>query len=149
MCIRDRLETKLITAEELANGQSMTPLPDELAQRVLKATNVEDVLRRGGQFAMEDNVAPFYSVGQKARVLNNHPDGHTRAPRYVRGKIGVVERDHGVFVFADENAKGQGRRVPQHVYSVKFSARELWGANAAENDCVLIDLWDGHLESAD
>lgn len=143
------LETGVITAEELADGQSKMPLSGELAQRVLKANNVEEVLRRGGQFAMEDNVQPLFTVGQKARVLNNHPAGHTRAPRYVRGKIGFVERDHGVFVFADENAKGQDHRVPQHIYSVNFSARELWGANAAENDCVLIDLWDGHLEAAD
>ena len=143
------LETGVGTAEELANGQSETPLPDDLAQRVLKAENVEEVLRRGGQFTMEDDVPPLFRVGQKACVLNNHPVGHTRAPRYARGKIGTVERDHGVFVFADENAKGQGHRLPQHIYGVKFSARELWGPNVAANDCVLLDLWDGHLEAAD
>ena len=98
---------------------------------------------------MEVDLPPLYSIGQKARVLNNHPTGHTRAPRYVRGKIGIVERDHGVFVFADENAKGQGNRVPQHIYSVNFSAQELWCPSASEHDCVLIDLWDGHLEAVD
>ena len=96
-----------------------------------------------------DDVPPLFRAGQKARVLNNHPTGHTRAPRYARGKIGIVERDHGVFVFADENAKGQGHRLPQHIYGVKFPAQELWGPNVAANDCVLIDLWDGHLEAAD
>ena len=143
------LETGLITAEELAAGKSKMTLPIELAQRVLKASKVEEVIRCGGQFMMEDDVPPQYSIGQKTRVLNNHLTGHTRAPRYVRGKIGVVERDHGVYVFADENSKGQNRRVPQHIYSVKFSARELWGTKSYENDCVLIDLWDGHLEAID
>jgi len=143
------LETGLITAEELAKGRSMMSLPAALAKRVLKANNVEEVIRRGGHFMMEDDVPPLYSIGQKARVLNNHPGGHTRAPRYVRGKIGIVERDHGVFVFADENSKGQNHRVPQHIYSVKFSAQELWGDKGLNNDCVLIDLWDGHLEAVD
>ena len=141
------LETGLITAEELQNGKSKTPLPAELAQKVLKANNVEEVLRRGGQFEMEEDQPPLYSIGQVARVLNNHPAGHTRAPRYVRGKVGVVERHHGVFVFADENSKGQNNRVPQHIYSVNFSAQELWGPSASQHDCVLIDLWDGHLEA--
>jgi nitrile hydratase len=50
-------------------------------------------------------------------------------PRYVRGKSGAVERDHGVFVFPDTNAIGQGEK-PQHVYSVRFMGRELWGDQA-------------------
>ena len=143
------LESGLITTEELAQGRSMTPLPTELAQRVLRANNVEEVIRRGGQFIMENDVPPQYCIGQKVSVLNNHPGGHTRAPRYVRGKIGVIDRDHGVFVFADENSKGQNHRAPQHIYSVKFSALELWSTKGYENDCVLIDLWDGHLEAVD
>jgi hypothetical protein len=71
--------------------------------------------------------------------------GHTREPRYVRGKLGTIERDHGVFVFPDTNAHFLGEK-PQHVYSVRFAACELWGNQAAPQDSVYVDLWDDHLE---
>ena len=37
---------------------------------------------------------------------------------------------------------------PQHLYSVRFSARELWGEAAAARDAVYIDLWEDYLEPA-
>ena len=68
-------------------------------------------------------------------------------PRYARGKLGTIERDHGVFLFADSNAHFQGEK-PQHLYSVRFAARELWGEQAAARDAVYVNLWDDHLEPA-
>ncbi|MFP6748897.1 MAG: nitrile hydratase subunit beta [Alphaproteobacteria bacterium] len=141
------VRTGLVTAAELASGKSAAALPEDLAARVLRPEHVAPALRRGGQYTMDDDVEAKFKLGDAVRVMNNHPSGHTRAPRYARGKCGVVERDHGVFVFADENAKGPGHQVPQHIYNVNFPARELWGPDAAPNDCVLIDLWDGHLEA--
>ena len=57
---------------------------------------------------------------------------------------GIVDRDHGVFIFPDANAAGQGHK-PQHLYSVRFSAHELWG-QSARRDCVYLDLWEDYLE---
>jgi hypothetical protein len=37
---------------------------------------------------------------------------------------------------------------PQHVYSVRFSARDLWGAEAMPQDAVYVDMWDDYLEPA-
>jgi hypothetical protein len=37
---------------------------------------------------------------------------------------------------------------PQHVYCVRFAARELWGEQAVSRDSVYADLWDDHLEPA-
>jgi nitrile hydratase len=37
---------------------------------------------------------------------------------------------------------------PQHVYSVRFDARELWGVAANPRDGVYIDLWEDYLEPA-
>ena len=54
-------------------------------------------------------------------------------------------RDHGVFVFPDADGIGE---KPQHVYSVRFEARELWGDAASPSDSVYVDLWDDHLEAA-
>jgi nitrile hydratase len=56
----------------------------------------------------------------------------------------VIDRDHDVFVFPDTSAVGQGKK-PQHVYSVRFTARELWGPAASPNDRVYVDLWDDYL----
>ena len=46
--------------------------------------------------------------------------------------------NHGIFLLPDTNAHG-GPDKPQHVYNVRFSARELWGEDAPANDCVYID----------
>jgi len=92
-------------------------------------------------------VAPTFKVGQRVRARNINPSGHTRLPRYARGKSGTVDRDHGVYVFPDTNAHFLGEK-PQHVYSVRFAARELWGEQAAPRDSVYIDLWDNYLEPA-
>jgi nitrile hydratase len=86
-----------------------------------------------------------FQKGDRVIVRNLSPAGHTRLARYVRAKRGVISRDWGVHVFADSNAHGGGKR-PQHVYSVAFKARELWGADAPSRDCVHIDLWEDYLE---
>jgi nitrile hydratase subunit beta len=92
-------------------------------------------------------VSPHFKVGDRVRARNIHPTGHTRLPRYARGKIGVIVRDHGVFLFPDTNAAFLGEK-PQHVYSVKFAARELWGDEASLRDSVHLDMWDDYLERA-
>jgi nitrile hydratase len=88
-----------------------------------------------------------FAKGARVRARNLNPSGHTRLPRYVRGKAGVIARDWGVFVFPDTNAHHAGTR-PQHCYSVAFDARELWGQSAKANsrERVYIDLWEEYLE---
>jgi nitrile hydratase beta subunit len=86
-----------------------------------------------------------FSKGDCVRARNLNPGGHTRLPRYARGKAGVIARDWGVFVFPDTNAHHAGTK-PQHCYSVSFAARELWGKSANSRDRVLIDLWEDYLE---
>ncbi len=86
-----------------------------------------------------------FRVGDRVRARNLNPAGHTRTPRYAHGRLGVVRRDWGVFTFPDTNAHHAGMH-PQHVYSVEFTARELWGKPAAARERVLIDLWEDYLE---
>jgi nitrile hydratase len=66
-------------------------------------------------------------------------------PRYCRGKLGTIHIDHGVYVFPDTHALGQGPK-PQHCYSVRFTAQELWGTPG--NGSVYVDLWDDYLDAA-
>lgn len=90
-------------------------------------------------------VKPNYSIGQRVRARNMNPVGHTRLSRYARGRTGVIERDRGVQAFPDTNVYGRGEN-PQHVYSVRFAARELWGEAASARDSVYLDLWEDYLE---
>jgi nitrile hydratase len=87
---------------------------------------------------------PRFAPGASVVTRNIHPVGHTRLPRYARGKRGVVAAHRGCHVFPDANAHGLGEQ-PQHVYSVRFDARELWGEAAEPNQHVYLDLWDSYL----
>jgi nitrile hydratase len=100
-----------------------------------------------GRFERPVNTPPRFVVGGAVRAKKINPTGHTRLPRYARGAAGVIDRIHGAHVFPDSNAHFQGEQ-PQHLYSVRFSARELWGDAAAAHDAVYIDLWESYLEPA-
>jgi hypothetical protein len=93
------------------------------------------------------NVQPRFHPGDRVRTRNINPEGHTRLPRYARGHECAIIRDHGIFVFPDTNAHCQGEN-PQHLYSVHFTARELWGQAASERDSIHLDLWESYLDPA-
>lgn len=103
------------------------------------------LIATGGSTRVDKPVAPRFRPGDRVIVRVMNPEHHTRLPRYARGKRGVVEIDHGVFVFPDTAAHRQGEK-PQHVYSVRFTARELWGPGASERDTLRLDLWDDYLD---
>jgi nitrile hydratase len=124
-----------------------SPAAPVTGARVLAARDVETALRKSRTSKADEDVAPRYKVGDRVRTRNINPLGHTRLPRYARGKRGVVTLDHGVWVFPDSSGNGLGRN-PQHCYSVRFEARELWGDDAPPRDSVYIDLWDDHLVPA-
>ena len=100
-----------------------------------------------GTARVDQDIAPSFRGGETIRARNFPPTGHTRLPRYVRGKVGEIAADHGVFQFADSLAHGGGKQA-QHLYSIKFSAQELWGQIAKPQDTLYIDLWDDYLELA-
>jgi len=134
-----------ITPAELESGTPVAGVP--VAVPALSADKAAELIAKGVPTSRDVPVAPRFRPGQPVRARNINPPGHTREPRYVRGKPGIIDRDHGVFVFPDTNAHFLGEK-PQHVYSVRFAARELWGADAAPQDGVYVDLWDDHLEPA-
>jgi nitrile hydratase len=88
-----------------------------------------------------------FALGDAVVTRNVHPPGHTRLPRYARGKRGVIQRLHGAQIFPDTNAHGLGEN-PQPLYSVCFDARELWGDSAEPRQTVSLDLWESYLELA-
>ncbi len=132
-----------LTREELESG---TPAPGSTkATPALTVEKANALVAKGAPTSRRVPVTPRFRTGQQVRARNINPVGHTRLPRYARGKLGTIHRDHGVFVFPDTNAHFLGDK-PQHVYSVRFAARELWGNQAAPQDSVYLDLWDDYLE---
>jgi nitrile hydratase subunit beta len=139
------VKTGMITRRELETGRAATGAPK--AEPALTAGRVASVVRSGAAASRTVPVAPRFTVHQQVRARVMHPVGHTRLPRYLRGHTGTIAHDHGVYVFPDTNALFQGEN-PQHVYSVRFAARELWGEPASPRDAVYADLWDDYLEPA-
>jgi len=59
--------------------------------------------------------------------------------------VGVVERLHGAHVFPDSVVVGKGED-PQWLYTVRFDAQELWGADADPTLKVSIEAFEPYLE---
>jgi nitrile hydratase len=139
------VRTGVATVAEVESGQpatgTVTATPD------LTPARVPEMITRRNSARRNVPATPHFTVGQRVRARNINPAGHTRLPRYARGKAGLVVRDHGVFVFPDTNAHLLGEN-PQHLYSVRFAARELWGERASPRDSVHLDMWDDYLEHA-
>jgi nitrile hydratase len=128
----------LIEAAGLTRG-------DEVRTPPLRAVDVPAVLARGGPATRDVEAPTRFRPGDKVRARNLNPTGHTRLPRYARGHVGVIERDHGVHVLPDANAHFRGER-PERLYGVRFTAAELWGEPS--RDSVHLDLWDSYLDPA-
>jgi nitrile hydratase subunit beta len=139
------LKKGIVTEEEMRTGRAHAG--STKAQPGLSAEDVPNVIAHGASARVDADVKPKFKEGDMVVVKNINPSGHTRLPRYVRDKLGCIDRDHGVFVFPDTNAHGKGEN-PQHCYSVYFSAQELWGSKASRNDSVYVDLWDDYLVPA-
>ena len=137
------VDTGMISAEELATGEAAgvaaDPPPDP--------TRVAAILAKGASAKLDDDVPAKFVAGARVLVRDITTTGHTRVPRYCRGRIGTIDRDHGVYIFPDTYAHGLGKK-PQHCYSVRFTARELWGPEAPDTEFIHIDLWDDYLDAA-
>ena len=134
----------LVTKEEWESGK---PAANSTKATPAFSSAQADVLTRGIPSSKDPSVVPLFRVGELVRARNINPEGHTRLPRYARGKTGEIVRDHGVYAFPDSNAQFRGEKR-LHVYSVRFRARELWGEAASPRDSVHLDMWDDYLEHA-
>ena len=139
------IERGLVFEDELAQGRALHP-PAPVA-RVLAAANVATALAKGSPTLRPQSEPAQFQPGQRVRAHSNAVDHHTRLPRYVQGKCGVVETLHGTHVFADSHAHGLGE-CPQPLYTVVFDGGELWGAGAAPGLRVSVDAWQSYLEAA-
>jgi len=142
--IKLALQAGLISQRELDTGKRDPSTP--VATPPLPADKVMLVIQKGGPTQRETNAAPRFAAGAAVRARDINPIGHTRLPRYVRGRKGIIECHHGAHVFPDSNARFEGEK-PQFLYTVRFEARELWGKEANPADAVYVDLWEDYLEA--
>jgi nitrile hydratase beta subunit len=144
------VDNGILTREEIAArlaGGRVSLAQPPAGLRVLETSAVAQFFQNRPGARMDDAVPARFKAGDRVLARNNNPVGHTRLPRYARGRRAVIDRDHGVFVFPDAAAAERGREL-QHCYSVRFDARDLWGPEAPARDAVYIDLFEPYLEPA-
>ena len=140
------LEKGVLTPNELVSG--VTESKDGSGEPPLPPEAIPSVVSHGAPCDRHSGrLTPRFQTGERVKTKNLNPTGHTRLPRYARGKVGVIDRAHGTFVYPDANAHGNGED-PQPLYCVCFEAKELWGPDSPRQDCLYIDLWEDYLETA-
>jgi nitrile hydratase len=135
------LSSGLVTRDELENGHAdaNTPVPQLLDRSPSTGLGVS---------RLEMELPTDFAVGQQIRVKELNPPGHIRLPRYTRGKLGAIYSDNGVYASQDTDTNGQRLGdFPQHVFTVKFSSRELWGDAGHDKDSIFVDMWEDYIEA--
>ena len=133
----------MVSDTELASGKPEIPAV-ETKRPVADRAAMKAILATGGPVSREVAGEPAFKPGDTVVTRNTHPAGHTRLPRYVRGKLGIVERVNGVHVYPDSNGAGEGED-PQWLYTVRFEASDLFGPSAGH--AVYVDCWEPYLEA--
>ncbi len=136
-------ERALVLPDEIAAGRALHPAP--AIPRVLAARDVAGALARGAPTVRETKCAARFSAGERMRMCAGPFSHHTRLPSYVWRKRGTVERLHGMHVYPDAHAHGQGED-PHWLYTVVFDGAELWGEAAGRGIRVSVDAWEPYLE---
>ena len=134
----------LVGEDELAAGRALHPAAS--VKRTLTAADAPKLLSRGS-FERPAAAPARFTVGDRVRMKNMHPVGHTRLPRYIRGHVGVIECVRGCHVFPDAVVAGRGEE-PHWLYTVVFDGRELWGEGSDPTLKVSVEAWEPYLDPA-
>lgn len=137
------LEKGFVAQDELDGGHTLHPAKP--LERILSGEHLGKVVIRP-PFGREPTREPRFKPGDSVRTRNMNPTGHTRLPRYARGKKGRVEAIHGFHVYPDSVVAGKGDD-PQWLYTVVFTGRELWGDQADPSLTVSIEAFEPYLEA--
>jgi nitrile hydratase len=144
--LQDMLVAKgYVAIDEVKSGHALVAAKP-LKRGAFRLDDVERVMARG-KFDRPATAPAKFKAGDRVRARNIHPVTHTRLPRYARGHVGVIERDHGCQVFPDSAAIEAGEN-PHWLYTVVFEAAELWGPDADPTVKVSIDAFEPYLELA-
>jgi nitrile hydratase beta subunit len=140
------LEARMAQIKDRPPNQDGTDKRKQNAKALLRSEMVPGALAAGHTSRVDVNIEPRFKVGQRIRAKNLQFLGHTRLVRYVKGKVGIVVTDFGVFTLPDTMAHG-GIPTPQHVYSIAFTSEELWGPEADPKNSSRVGLWEDYLDA--
>ena len=140
-----RLERNLVERGVLAPGELEGRMAGRKAPAVPLPSLSQPAPAASHPFLRDVERAARFRVGDRVRTRNHQPAGHTRLAGYARARRGVVARVYPACVLPDTNAHFEGEH-PQHVYAVRFEARELWGESAEPACCVHLDCFESYLE---
>ncbi|MGE5524177.1 MAG: SH3-like domain-containing protein [Rhodospirillaceae bacterium] len=88
-----------------------------------------------------------HAVGDRVQVRRAYPPGHTRAPYFMRGKVGIVADTAGVYRNPEELAYGIYDGARLRVYRVRFRQVDLWAHyRGSPHDTVYVDIYENWLE---
>ena len=136
------IELGLITAMEEEQGRMA--VPPKPVKRVAKAGDDPRHPRRGRPGGPAQQRPQGFAPGDKSVHGTSTLMATPACPAMRGARLGEIVAVHGTHVFPDSNAHGKGED-PQWLYTVRFTARELWGKDT--KDAVCIDLWEPYLES--
>lgn len=135
----------IVTWEEVHTGKSSSISPACAALVKIAPAACWPAFLEGGSTWLPATSDPAFAVGDIVRCKVINPSGHTRLPKYARGRQGVVVAYRGSFDLSDTRAQGLTGNS-QHQYGVRFTARELWGEDGVQSDAVYLDLFESYLE---
>lgn len=88
-----------------------------------------------------------FDKGERVRVSRRLPQGHCRAPFYLRGQIGEIVALHGLFRDPEKLAYNKPGLPQVPLYKVRFQQSELWtGYGGAMQDTLEADIAENWLE---
>ena len=141
--IAHRVDQGLFTMDEVLTGTPGTRQDPPAAPLDMNGT-LAQLRANNTDFRVEMDTPPAFAIGDSVRTLNTPTPGHTRLPAYARGHLGRIIAHHGGHLYADAGAKGEHRG--EHLYTVAFTAAELWGSDTPDTNCL--DLWEPYIAGA-
>ncbi len=144
----------IVTSKEIESGHAQ----ETSDLNAVTADRVPDILGTGGPTLMDCESSPGFAPGDEVRVKNFNPRSHTRAPRYIRGRKGVVSAYYGAHIFPDQHS-ASGKKIPAHLYCIRFESNEIWGdecgnehrsqsrnGDKPDKSAVYVDVFEPYLE---
>jgi len=134
------VDSDVCTMAEAISGHMDTP------STPATSITVDDVMAANrkscADFSAPVDFAPRFAAGDTVTTKRMIPANHTRLPAYARSATGTVITHHGAHLLADKGA--QGIHSGEHLYTISFSATELWGPDANPRDTVTLELWESY-----
>ncbi len=88
-------------------------------------------------------------MSRVVRVKSWYPPGHVRAPYYLRGKCGVIERSLGLTGNPEQLAYGHDSERKE-LLRVRFTMADIWGQESERSsDTLDAEIFEHWLEPAD